>query len=1350
MLFLLDAPARVPIRAVGACLLTFLIGCGVAAPTHDRAPTRDGVRSTSADDAFEHATYSLDGWPRAFTVAPGRRVPRARFVAAHGAALGLGPDDALIEERTTDEGDARSSTRYAHFYKGVLVAGSGFVLHEAHGVVVEGNGHLVRGLHADVVPRIEESVARDVALRTTAGAGAGVARVPGASELALVPTTARGDARGYRLARIYAIARGADLPVRAVAVDAASGELLASRAAVESVANVQLRGQTYYDGVQPIVASSDGAGDEPPYTLATQATPPALPAIEVACPRREDDPNPASEPLAPFTSSEARASDGLTRFSAPGTDCRDERDGSIAVQAAWAAETTSNDWSQTFGWSRASSHPNSPLRFVVDKVSHSAHYIPGVFGDDIVDLGFMGDRPLVSLDVIAHEMGHDMLYAIAGHRWLQTTLALFPEWGSLNEGLADIFALEVNNRYRLSRLLAPSWTIGATETRGTACEGIRDASAPKRFGQPDAYEGRFWDDGRDPHTDAAFLDHWFYLLAAGGTGTIDESSDASRTYTVVRIDTTSTMASIALAARVAQTAFEMTTFGSNFHDFHDATLLDGVTASLDLTDAQVQSIKEAWYAVGIGDSPDMPAFFPSDGETNVEPWTVDLQWRSDSASAASWTVEIARTEDELTNESGPSFQTATVRANASGFRIGQELFGKYDDFVLDPSATYVWRVRSSPTIGCSAAAEAPPWSDVHGFTTASKAALRTDPGEDPVAPWSVRFAWQQVPGARGYGLDVWSPGQDPDESARHYEVSGGGATEIALPLPSRQSFDWRVQTYGPRATIDGPRSSDLSDTGLVSTGEVPAATAVSRSSSAWDYRIRIEAPAGADHTLVDHSGHTEHVRNSGDPSADTLALHSSSLDMGSDTFDFDLTPVGPAPFVPLTPGCTQTAGSTDPFDPETGPTTRQALPVDWGGTTPQWGPTTGPTCDYGEPIVFQFEPPKDARGPTKYLLTLTPKSGGPPQTYTTTRNANASDPNLGDWPGIEVTDGCTDTSGYTETVQAFKNGSELDPGAPATRSYAMQIEGPFDLSPGAPVISHVEPPTVDATAPVTFSWAAHHAPYGYELVVMESMSPVVKQLLAETDTTYSASLKRGTTYVWFVEAVQPGAREHAYSETYTFTTAGLVAPTPIAPANGAPVDARGSVPFEWTKVATADGMYVFSVSFHGSHDPVISDRWVKGTRFTAEPYTFLEGFDYDWSVKSIGGGGNTAASPQATFTTKAPPRRSSPAPLEGVAGITCSCTYGWFAPDCYVAWDDGIPAAANEWEIQLTGELPSGYAGPTAFVFGPGDPGFRRGSSGSSAEYDFYLPPGNANVTIDIQARDTRTRAESPWVTCQP
>jgi Zn-dependent metalloprotease len=1343
--FLTFARFRIPITAVALAGCAACGGPGSSAtsgsPSAD-SPGEHAIAFAIADPAFEHVAAAPDGWPSAFSTTPAGRVARAELLAKHGAALGLGSHDALVEARveshTTAGGASRSATgttiHYAHTFDGVPVLGSWLVLHEDHGAVVEGNGHLVRGLRVEVTPRIPAPAARETALEAVRqrATDASAVAVAGDPTLALIPTTARGEAAGFRLAWLHGITTTPGDASYATAVDARTGDVLLAE---ENVAgflptNVTLEGETYYDGAQAFVGSKDG-GASKPYRLLAGQVPPSLPAMEVQCASLWGLVSDV------FESSGPPPGGDLVTFSAWGSDCAGADASKIAIEAAWAAQYTAAYWWKTYAWdsSRFSSGSTPGLWLVVDKKQAGSE----VSSKGDIHLGFVDGRPSASLDAVAHEMGHLMVLSTLHIAPSQLgDRAAFPEFASLDEGIADVLALAVKNAKRSASGLPPVWTFG----EDVRAAGYRDAQNPKRLQQPDTYRGRFWASGMraDPHVDATVLTHWYYLLSMGGAGTIDERTGSSRAYAVAPIDSTSVQGSIDLASRVAQSALAQIDFGADFHDFYRATLRATSTAALGLTDVQVQSIKQAWYAVGVGDRVD--SRLPFDGQADVDPWPVDLSWASDSQDAGAWQVEIAETPEELSAESGPSFQTATASAENASFQSAGKLYGDWSRFVLDPNKTYSWRVRSMPdaSAGTPGTSKPGPWSDVTRFSTSSKAAqLATDETQDR-PPWDSSFAWRPVSGATRYAVEMWPAAQGPDTGLRRYEMSPGGPlpppTTVWIPLESWQSYEWRVWSYGPDG-VGGAAPSDVSEIASISTGAVPAADATSDGSDAWNFQLRVTPPKETEHTAVDFDGKTQNLKNrlSGDA---LLRVHSSSLDIGNGTFAFDLTPVGPIPYKPLTFHWTQTAGSTDPVDPELGPTTHHELPVDWSKTTPTMENPNLEYCHYGDPFTVYWSSPAEANAATSYVLTITPKSGGAPRVLQGSEIMTVPPP--GASGALFVQDVCTDPKGYDVSVQAFKDGSSLDPGAPAISSYGPIAGPPTPVSPGIPV-GPGTPPGVNPSQPVTFTWSSPFAPQGYLLSVHHGAAYAVRDQPVP-GTSFTLRLDADTTWTWTVSAVTPAGP--AASREYTFTTGGLVAPTPLSPTPGDELEPSKPVTFTWSDVFTRGGVYRITVSDPERHIALVTDQDVRGTSVTLL-LPLAPRHLYDWKIASLGWGGDIAAS-EATFKTTAP--SPPPSPLEGVTGITCGCTYAFVNPDCYVAWDDGTPADANEWEIQLTGTLPPGYTGATSFAAAPGDPGFRR--SNGSAEYDFNLPAGNANVTIEVQARDTRTNAASPWVDCQP
>lgn len=122
-------------------------------------------------------------------------------------------------------------------------------------------------------------------------------------------------------------------------------------------------------------------------------------------------------------------------------------------------------------------------------------------------------RSLVSLDVLAHEFGHNVCEKTAN-------LVYSYEPGALNEAFSDIWGVCVEV------FAAPEknhWLIGEEITLQSNC--LRSMSNPNAQHQPDTYGGLYWyngvDDAGGVHTNSGVLNHWFYLLSEGGSGTND-------------------------------------------------------------------------------------------------------------------------------------------------------------------------------------------------------------------------------------------------------------------------------------------------------------------------------------------------------------------------------------------------------------------------------------------------------------------------------------------------------------------------------------------------------------------------------------------------------------------------------------------------------------------------------------------------------------------------------------------------------------------------------------------------------------------------------------------------------------
>lgn len=205
--------------------------------------------------------------------------------------------------------------------------------------------------------------------------------------------------------------------------------------------------------------------------------------------------------------------------------------------------------------------------------------------------------PVVSLDVMAHEFTH--LVTANNREGDNKGLIYKGESGALNESFSDIFAVCIEHYVKG---VNANWTIGEDFTLKVPY--ARDLSNPNASfslqgyePSPDTYNGNYYltsasgaTDDKIVHTNSGVQNYWFYLLCEGGSGTNDIGND----YNVkgIGMDKAEQIAYRNLIYYLPTDAtFEDARFGS-------------IEACKDLypnNPSYVESVINAWYAVGVGD-----------------------------------------------------------------------------------------------------------------------------------------------------------------------------------------------------------------------------------------------------------------------------------------------------------------------------------------------------------------------------------------------------------------------------------------------------------------------------------------------------------------------------------------------------------------------------------------------------------------------------------------------------------------------------------------------------------------------------------------------------------------------------
>ncbi len=196
--------------------------------------------------------------------------------------------------------------------------------------------------------------------------------------------------------------------------------------------------------------------------------------------------------------------------------------------------------------------------------------------------------PFTTLDICAHEIAH----GVTGNT---ARLVYRKESGAINEALSDIWAACVEARSAPEK---QRWLMG--EDIGA----MRSMSNPNQFNHPDTYLGTNWintnnctpTSGNDycgVHRNSGVINHWFFLLSEGGTGTNDIGNsfwvgaigmdNAARI--VYRTQSVILQSSVEQEISIAQ--------------FREAT----ITAASNIfgnNSNEVAQVTNAWHAVGVG------------------------------------------------------------------------------------------------------------------------------------------------------------------------------------------------------------------------------------------------------------------------------------------------------------------------------------------------------------------------------------------------------------------------------------------------------------------------------------------------------------------------------------------------------------------------------------------------------------------------------------------------------------------------------------------------------------------------------------------------------------------------------
>ncbi len=252
------------------------------------------------------------------------------------------------------------------------------------------------------------------------------------------------------------------------------------------------------------------------------------------------------------------------------------------VQAHFGAEQTLEYFSSQHGRDSYDDAGTTLLSYV----SYSTNYVNAFWDGSRMTYGDGNGttyNPLVSLDIVGHEITHGVTQFSAG-------LVYAYESGALNESFSDIFGEAIENFATGTN----DWLMGEDIGVGSG-RALRSMSDPPAKGDPDTYLGTNWyagsGDNGGVHTNSGVQNKWFYILSEGEAGV----NDHGQSYDVTGIG-------IADAGEIAYRNLSVyLTSSSQFIDAREGA----IQSAIDLFGVDSQqhlSTIAAWDAVGVGGS----------------------------------------------------------------------------------------------------------------------------------------------------------------------------------------------------------------------------------------------------------------------------------------------------------------------------------------------------------------------------------------------------------------------------------------------------------------------------------------------------------------------------------------------------------------------------------------------------------------------------------------------------------------------------------------------------------------------------------------------------------------------------
>ena len=468
--------------------------------------------------------------------------------------------------------------RFAQFYQGIRVEHADYIVHSKSGGVEAINGDFERISNLNITPSVSQKIALNSAL-SHVGARTYMWQTNEANAEAFKPTgelvivrDARVENGPQVLAWKFNVYAAAPVSRAYIYVDAHSGAVVLQDNIIKHAAATGSFA-TAYSGTRSFADGTTTGG----YYL--RETTRGL-GIETYNCKKGNSYTAATDLV--------DADNSWTEYNNANFD-------NVAGDAHVGAQTTYDYWKAVHGrnsYDNAGAKIKSYVHFddtPGDGVGYENAYWNGsvmTYGD-----GAARFRPLTALDVCGHEIGHAVCEKTAN-------LTYSNESGAMNEGLSDIWGASIE-AYAVASLgftsggvkAKSTWLIGEEIDKQQAA--LRSMSDPKSLGQPAYYKGVNWyagtADNGGVHTNSGVLNHWYYILAVGKSGT----NEGGGVYSVTGVG-------LDAAAKITYRMESVYMTASSTYAQARTYSIQAATDLFGAGSAQVTAVTNAWFAVGVG------------------------------------------------------------------------------------------------------------------------------------------------------------------------------------------------------------------------------------------------------------------------------------------------------------------------------------------------------------------------------------------------------------------------------------------------------------------------------------------------------------------------------------------------------------------------------------------------------------------------------------------------------------------------------------------------------------------------------------------------------------------------------